>query len=130
MWDYVQSLQDKAGVVAALAFLGFVACGVVLRALWKANQGLHDKVERIQKEEHQKRSDMREAHVLEVQNMERQMTAMAQKHATYIHELQEKRVARAEMTTEKVITTVTRIERAMEKQSSALDVLIEVGRRP
>ena len=41
MWDFLSTVLQEGGTVAALFFVVLFASGVAFRALWKQNQGLH-----------------------------------------------------------------------------------------
>lgn len=110
MWKFLGSVLEQGGIVAlAFAALG-IGFAVVVRALWQQNQKLHKQL-----------SDDRERYTL---NLER----ISKEHAETLAGIQERRINEAKAITERFVDHVSKMDRALDRISASLGVLIEVSR--
>lgn len=126
MWDFLSGVLEKGGVVAAIFVLYSIGIFFAFRALWNANQKLHDRVAEVQKEEGEKRSKMREAHDHEIDKIRTAVLEETQRFATRIDDLQERRVAESQEVIREVIKHVQHTRLAVERVGDTMDVLKDV----
>lgn len=109
MWEFFSDVLREGGVIALLFTACSAAFALTARALWSENQLLH--------------RQMRE----NAEESTRLVRQLQEELSRQIHELQEKRVVEAQQVTERVVAHVQAVDRAMERISTSLDVLIDLS---
>lgn len=118
MWEFLDNVLERAGVVAALFTMSMIACGAAVTVLWRQNQRLHGLLEQARKDSASELKALAEDHA-------RQLTALGNR----IDELQERRVRETGTMTERVMDHIKHIDQFAAKLEATIDLILQMNRR-
>jgi len=129
VWEFLTKVLDKGGVVAALFFLLVIGFGIAVRVLWKQNQELQRKLH-TQSEAHAELiRSVAETHAVERKVQTDECSTQLMTLSSRIDQLQEQRVDETRDVTIKMMTYISNVDRFVSKLETAIDVLIQAGRK-